>query len=121
MAGPAGTNWSGANHSGQHDDPMPGVHETSEMGGPISRSARPKDLTSPEDFARTKTIAWCAIVAVAFALMTLLSYRTARWLEATDNGMGAEKMRELVSGFLGATIIVAIMVAIDPHGEIFIG
>ncbi|WP_217490554.1 hypothetical protein [Dermacoccus sp. Ellin185] len=54
------------------------MHETSEMGGPTSRSARPKDLTSPEDFARTKTIAWCAIVAVAFALMTLLSYRTAR-------------------------------------------
>ena len=53
--------------------------------------------------------------------MTLLSYRTARWREATDNGMGAKKMRELVSGFLGATIIVAIMVAIDPHGEIFIG
>lgn len=216
MAGPAGTNWSGANHSGQHYAPLPGLHSTSEMGGPISRSARPKDLMSPEDFARTKTIAWCAIVAVmlgalsgaavtltvrawrlgeasidvtsnallgcavmalgvvgcvavifrlrpvaavlasiviamggviggvilmmrpgaatpitpvamagagavAFALMTLLSYRTARWLEATGNGMGAKKMRELVSGFLGAIIIVAIMVAIDPHGEIFVG
>ena len=35
MAGPAGTNWSGSNHSGQHDDPLPGVHETSEMGGVI--------------------------------------------------------------------------------------
>ena len=35
--------------------------------------------------------------------------------------MGAKKMRKLVSGFLGATIIAAIMVAIDPHGEIFIG
>ncbi len=70
MAGPAGTNRLGANHSGQHYDPMPGVHETSEMGGPIGRSARPEDLMSPADFARTKTIAWCAIVAVMLGALS---------------------------------------------------
>lgn len=118
MAGPAGTNWSGANHSGQHDDPMPGVHETSEMGGVIGGVIL---MVRPSTATPITPVAMAGAGAVAFALMTLLSYRTARWLEATDNGMGAKKMRELGSGFLGATIIVAIMVAIDPHGEIFIG
>ena len=96
---------------------MPGVHETSEMGGVIGGVIL---MVRPSTATPITPVAMAGAGAVAFALMTLLS-RTARWLEATDNGMGAEKMRELVSGFLGATIIVAIMVAIDPHGEIFIG
>ena len=83
---------------------MPGVHETSEMGGVIGGVI---PMVRPSTATPITPVAMAGAGAVGFALMTLMSYRTARWLEATDNGMGAEKMRELVSGFLGATIIVA--------------